>query len=141
MDKRIRLAAVSAAIVVLAGAAFLIPRGDDSSTPPTASSAIEATSATGATTVTRSTETRKPKPPLLTAANPKEIEVELGQTVVFAAESDTADEVHVHGYDKSMDLPADKRKTMRFKADIEGIFEIELEQSGQPIGTLTVSAK
>lgn len=141
MDKRTRLAAVAAAIVVLAGAAFLIPRGDDTSTPPTASPAVEATSATGATTGTGSSETRKPKPTLLTTANPKEIEVELGETVVFAAESDTADEVHVHGYDKTIDLPANKRRTMRFKADIEGIFEIELEQSGQPIGTLTVSSK
>lgn len=141
MDNRVKIAALVAATAVLVAALFLIPRGDEESADSVAAQNSEASGPTGSTAESSSARPRAPKPPLLTAADPKEIEFELGELVRFSAENPTADEVHVHGYDNSMELPADRRKTMRFRADIEGIFEIELENSGQPLGTLKVVSK
>ena len=142
MNSRIKFVALASAVVVLAGAVLLIPRGDETATSPsTTAQAGSVTPPTGATAASEPTKPRIPKPPLLTAAKPKELEFTVGETIRFAVENDVAEEVHVHGYDKAMELPANRRKTMRFKADIEGIFEIELENSGQPIGTLKVISK
>lgn len=44
--------------------------------------------------------------------------------------TDAADSVHVHGYDLLLDLEAGSSETLRFKADIPGVFEIELEENG-----------
>lgn len=141
MNSRIKFVALAAAVLVLAGAALLIPRGDETAAPPVTVQPGAATPPTGGSQTSEPTKPRVPKPPLLIVAKPKELEFTSGETIRFAVENDVADEVHVHGYDKSMELPANRRKTMRFKANIEGIFEIELENSGQPIGTLKVVSK
>lgn len=51
---------------------------------------------------------------------------ESGDTVrlAFVAESGAA-EVHLHGYDKELEVPAGATRTLEFTADAEGIFEIE----------------
>jgi heme/copper-type cytochrome/quinol oxidase subunit 2 len=41
--------------------------------------------------------------------------------------SDVADEVHLHGYDKKVDVAPGAPATLTFTADIPGIFEVELE--------------
>ena len=61
-----------------------------------------------------------------------------GETVRFAARSPSDDEIHVHGYDRSKDAPAGRTVRMSFKATITGIFEIEFEHAGRPIGELKV---
>ena len=71
----------------------------------------------------------------------RRIEVKKGDTVRFRATSTNADHVHVHGYDKLKDIPAGKTVTMSFKADIEGIFEIELEDAKKQIGELRVEPR
>lgn len=43
--------------------------------------------------------------------------------------SDVADEVHLHGYDLSVDLEEGVAGSIDFTADVAGIFEIELEAS------------
>jgi hypothetical protein len=54
-------------------------------------------------------------------------EVSIGDLVELVVQSDSADSVHVHGYDLLLDLEAGSSETLRFEADIPGIFEIELE--------------
>lgn len=54
-------------------------------------------------------------------------EVKLGDTVKIAIRSDTADELHVHGYDLTTDVAAGQDAELSFVADIPGIFEVELE--------------
>ena len=49
-----------------------------------------------------------------------------------------AEEVHVHGYDIKKDLAANETANVSFEASIPGIFEIELERSGTPLGRLKV---
>jgi hypothetical protein len=69
----------------------------------------------------------------------KRLELESGERARFVVESDVADEVHVHGYDVSRDVPAGGSVRFNFPADIEGVFEVELEQRGQQIAELRVS--
>jgi len=86
----------------------------------------------------QATPAPKPKPPLLTAATARTLTYNKGDTVVFRVRNSSAEEVHVHGYDIARDLPAGKTITLRFKADLEGIYEVELEQSGTPLGSIQV---
>jgi hypothetical protein len=84
------------------------------------------------------TPTPRPQPPLLTGDDVRTIRFTEGETVRFRVRSDTADHIHVHGYDLMKDVEAGKTATMSFKATITGIFEIELEDSHTPIGELRV---
>jgi heme/copper-type cytochrome/quinol oxidase subunit 2 len=52
--------------------------------------------------------------------------------------ADTSDEVHLHGYDIKRDLKPGGRVRFSFKADAEGIFEMELESSATQIAKLKV---
>jgi plastocyanin len=69
----------------------------------------------------------------------KEIEASKGDTVRFTVSSDVADEVHVHGYDLTRDIPAGGMARISFTAKITGVFEIELEGAHVPVGSLKVS--
>jgi hypothetical protein len=70
---------------------------------------------------------------------PRELEYDAGEAVRFSVRSDVADEVHVHGYDLSKEVPAGGTVTFSFTADIEGIFEVELEERGEQIAELRVN--
>lgn len=67
-----------------------------------------------------------------------EIEVETGDQVVFTVRSDEPEEVHVHGYDLAEDVGPDQDAAFDFAADLEGIYEIELENSAVQIAELRV---
>ena len=54
-------------------------------------------------------------------------------------ESNVAEEVHIHGYDKYVQVPADGSARTRFTADAEGIFEIEAHSTGELLAKLQVS--
>jgi hypothetical protein len=60
-------------------------------------------------------------------SGPDSFKVALGDTVDIWVVSDTADELHVHGYDVSHDLRPGVPLNLRFPADAPGIFEVELE--------------
>ena len=72
------------------------------------------------------------------AGSEKQLTFEEGDTVRFRVRSDTDEEVHVHGYDREVEVPAGKTVTVSFKATITGIFEIEFHHSGESIGQLKV---
>lgn len=84
------------------------------------------------------TRTPRPRPPLLQPGEEAELEVVEGDRVRLRVRSDTADHVHVHGYDIFRDVPAGQTVTVSFRADITGVFDIELEESHQPLGRLKV---
>ena len=84
------------------------------------------------------TPTPKPQPPLLRAGKVTKLRFTEGETVRFRARSAETEEIHVHGYDRYVDLPAGKTVTESFKASITGIFEIELHGTGEQIGELRV---
>jgi len=65
--------------------------------------------------------------------------VSKGDRVVLVVHSDTADEIHLHGYDLSRDVDAGGTVRIPFVADTPGRFEVELENLGVQIAELTVS--
>jgi hypothetical protein len=69
----------------------------------------------------------------------KTLTFEQGDRVRFKVESDVADHVHVHGYDLMEDVSPDRDGRFRFEANIEGRFEVELEDRGVQIAELEVS--
>jgi hypothetical protein len=64
--------------------------------------------------------------------------VKLGEAVVLRVVADVADEVHLHGYDKSADVAPGKPAQIRFTADVPGVWEVELEQRRQKLIELEV---
>jgi plastocyanin len=69
-----------------------------------------------------------------------ELEFNAGEEVRFKVESDEAEEIHVHGYDLMKEIPEGGGSvTFEFPAEIEGIFEAELEGQGVQIAELRVN--
>lgn len=67
-----------------------------------------------------------------------ELEFEQGDDIRFAVTSDSADEVHVHGYDVEAEVGPGDTAVLDFPADLEGVFEVELHHSGAQIAELTI---
>jgi hypothetical protein len=146
-----QLLIVGAAVAVLVAAFFIAKPSDDdgdssSSVATTAATAVTTppatTSSAGGTTATApAPPPAPPKPdpgPLLTGSSVESIKVDKGDTVRFRVKAPEDEEVHVHGYDNTYDVRAGVVKAIRFKASIDGIFEIELEHAGTQIAKLTV---
>lgn len=62
----------------------------------------------------------------------------LGEEVTIRVSGDSADHVHVHGYDLFLHLTEGAGELV-FTADIPGVFEIELEEAGITLIQLEVS--
>lgn len=73
-------------------------------------------------------------------AGPERLEVARGQAVRIEVTTDAADELHVHGYDKEVELTAGQPGTVAFTADVPGLFEVELHHSGAKLTQLRVGA-
>jgi hypothetical protein len=69
----------------------------------------------------------------------QELEYDAGDQIRFEVRSDVADEVHVHGYDLMEEVPAGGTVSFDFPAEIEGIFEVELEGRREQIAELRVN--
>lgn len=67
------------------------------------------------------------------------VPVALGTTVTVLVRSDVADEIHLHGYDRRVAVPAGGSARLRFTADIPGVFELELHDAGVALASLEVS--
>lgn len=68
-----------------------------------------------------------------------ELEFSAGEEVRFRVSSDQAEEIHVHGYDISKDVPAGGTIEIAFPAELEGIYEAELEKLGVQIAELQIN--
>jgi hypothetical protein len=60
--------------------------------------------------------------------------------VTFTVKSDTADEIHVHGYNLMKDVDKGGSVSFDFPAKMDGEFEIELEAHGEQIASLQVES-
>ncbi|MGH3897198.1 MAG: hypothetical protein ACRDTA_02895 [Pseudonocardiaceae bacterium] len=67
------------------------------------------------------------------------VKVALGTPITLAVSSDVADKVHLHGYDKEAQIPAGETGSVSFTADIPGVFEVELHESGLQLLQLQVN--
>ena len=66
------------------------------------------------------------------------VKVEQGSKVQIRVTSDVSDEVHLHGYDKMVDVKAGGTAKLTFTADIPGLFEVELESRAKQLTQLQV---
>lgn len=69
----------------------------------------------------------------------KRVSLKKGDKVVLVVRSDTADEIHLHGYDLSRDVAAGGVARIPFVASVPGRFEAELEALGVQLAELTVT--
>lgn len=69
----------------------------------------------------------------------EELEYSAGEEIRFRVSSDEAEEVHVHGYDIAEDAPAGGTVEFAFPAELEGIYEVELEKLGVQIAQLQIN--
>ena len=67
------------------------------------------------------------------------LEYESGEHVRFSVRSDVADEIHVHGFDITKDVPAKGSVRFAFPADIEGVFDVELHHADVKIAELRIT--
>jgi PBP1b-binding outer membrane lipoprotein LpoB len=67
------------------------------------------------------------------------IKVAAGQTVLITAVSDAEEELHIHGYDKELELSPGKPASVKFTANMKGTFEVETHKSGKLVAKLVVS--
>jgi hypothetical protein len=69
----------------------------------------------------------------------RRVEVDAGSVVALKVSSDTAEEVHVHGYDILRSVSDGHPAHFAFTAEIGGVFEVELEGSGRLLLQLEIS--
>ena len=67
------------------------------------------------------------------------VRVDLGSVVALMVTSDIAEEVHVHGYDILRAVSDGHPAHFAFTAEIPGVFEVELEDSGRLLFLLEIS--
>ncbi|MEA2399532.1 MAG: hypothetical protein QOK25_3088 [Thermoleophilaceae bacterium] len=68
----------------------------------------------------------------------KKINVKKGGQVRLTVHSDVADEIHIHGYDFHKEVKKGGSVSFAFKANVDGVFVIELESRKQQIAELRV---
>ena len=142
-----RIAALAVAVVVLVGA-FVLTRSDEEKPRPTepTTTVTPDTVASSATAPREETPAPPPTPREETirvrdgkpVGEPKTIEYNRGDTVRLRFRSDAAGEVHIHVYDRYVQLEAGSPASTRFKADKEGVFEIEEHGTGALLAKLEV---
>jgi hypothetical protein len=123
------------AVVVL----FFVFRGDDDN-----GTQAQTTPTTTTPTTTGSTTTvQEPTPKVFrintTVPGIKRVSVEQDRRVIMIVVADSTQEVHLHGYDLTSMVTAERPGGFNFRADEPGRFEIEFEGSGEQIAELTVT--
>jgi N-acetylmuramoyl-L-alanine amidase CwlA len=132
-----------AAIVVAVVAFLVIQGGDDSSDD--GDKAAQTTPAQ--TTPGETTPTASVPPPVTTiriedgkpVGGVAEIELDKGDMLRFRVKSDEAHEIHLHGYDVEKEVEAGGQVSYNLKADIDGIFEAEVEDLKEQIAEIRVN--
>jgi hypothetical protein len=117
-------------------AAFVIaqPGDDDDSKQSSNTTQTQEPTGTGTETDTTAEQPAEPAEPPVTRINVKggvidgdvkSIEVAKGDTVRIVVTSDVEDEIHLHGYDIEKEAGPGKPARFKFKATLEGAFELE----------------
>jgi hypothetical protein len=142
-SKTARLIAALAAVALIVVLFFAFSGDDESSDDP----APTPTATTEADGTTKSDPAKDPagEVPVIEIKDGQpvggvtELSFNKGDEIRFVVDSDTADEVHFHGYDVGQDVEAGGTVEFDVPADLEGIFEVELESTATPIAEITVN--
>lgn len=135
MQRSQRIGLLVAAAVVAVVAVVVLSGGDDDE------------SSDDSNTAAQTTADEPPKPEVTTivvkdgkpVGGVQEIEVDKGDTIQFRVKSDEDHEVHLHGYDIEKEVDAGGQVGFKLAADLDGLYEIELEDLSEPIGELRVN--
>jgi hypothetical protein len=165
MTRWTRLALAGGA-VVLAVVLFVVLRPDDDeeAEPTPAAQTTTGDTTTGETTTedaeteTETEDTTTEEAPTTQAEDPdapqrivvvvrngqpvggvKRPEIEEGKQVILIVRSDVSDHMHLHGYDLLADVAPGQPGRIRFRADLVGRFDLELEDRVLLIAELRVS--
>ena len=149
MSRNQRLSFLGIAVVIAVAAVIVLAGGGDpeqtseeaAATPTPTATSSPAGDEAGEEATPTPTPTPRPQPPLLQAGRERTLRVTEGETVRFRARSETQEEIHVHGYDRYVDLPPGETVDVSFRATITGIFEVELHGTGELIAQLRVDPK
>jgi hypothetical protein len=115
----LRCTSRSLCVALLAAAALITGCGSGSSAPKKLDATVKVVKA-------------------MPAGGVQSLDVKKGGTIHLVIQSDTADEIHIHGYDIHKDVPRNGSVTFDFAAKIDGVFVIELENHKQQIASLKV---
>jgi FtsP/CotA-like multicopper oxidase with cupredoxin domain len=140
----IAVAAVVIALVVSGGD----DNGEDATTAQTTAADTAPQTETGTETGTETeTETAPPEPePVrirVKGGEPvgglEEIELDKGDRLMIDVTADAPDHAHLHGYDIEKDVGPGQTAKFRVKANLEGIYELELHDSGAQLAKVRVN--
>ena len=114
------------------------------STEAATTAAAPATTAAVTTTEAAPTTTAEPAVLTIKVVDEKPVDgiaklkVKKGDQIHFIVDSDSKQEIHLHGYDIAKDAAPGAPAEFDLKATIDGVFEAELEDPGVQILKLTV---
>ena len=135
-----------AAVILVAGILIAASSGGDDDEPRQADTTAVTPPGEEGPTTTTTTEATKPPPPRVQTigirgggpvGGERTFEYERGDTIVLRFVSDAPGEVHIHGFDRYVDIGTRPQVT-RFKANLEGIFEVEEHGSGEILAKLEI---
>ena len=146
MSRAQRLGLVALTAAVAAGAFAIVQPtggGDEKGTDPSGSSgpapAARGDRGRARTPAVERIEVKQGSP----VGGVRRITLQKGDTArIVVSSGDTRDEVHVHGYDLTKKLaPGRRAAVFRFNTDLEGAFDIELEDAHAQLARLVVEPR
>lgn len=151
MTPRQRIVLLLIAAVILVGGIALAASSGGDDEPEQSGPATTLTQTEPAGGEKTSTTAGEPEPPAprvdtirIRGGKPvggaKTLEYESGDTIRLRFVSDAPGEVHIHGFDRYVQVGSSPR-TARFTANLEGIFEVEEHGSGEILATLEIRPK
>ena len=144
MPRRQRIVLLALAVLVAAVAVVVAGTGggDDDGVIDTRTAAPTATGA-ASTPAVPGAAARPAEPAIVIrggrpAGGVQRLRYRKGGDIVFLVRSDTAGEIHLHGYDIAKDVDAGGTVRFDVPAKIDGRFEVELEATETPLATVEV---
>ncbi len=142
--RRLLLATMVAMLVIACGdTATTTTTAAPPATTSTTAPSVTTTAAVGATTTVPKTTTTIREADVTVVGGvvdgPDTFEYTLGDQVDIVVLVDVADEIHVHSYDIMFDTEPGVPVLISFEADVQGIFEVELEGPSLPLFEIQVT--
>ncbi len=150
MQSNAAKAGLAVALIAVAAVLFVVLRGSEDKGP--SSDAVTAsTDSTLEQTGKKDDVQTQPKPApkpevptiLIKGGQPvggvEKLDFNNGDTIRFKVDSDVSGEIHFHGYDIAENVEAGGSVSFVVPATIEGIFEVEIEDTAVQIAEVTVN--
>lgn len=146
MSRNQRFGFIALAVAAAVAAFVILSPGDDDEPADRATTAPQTTPAQTTPTETELDPAPEAEPEVteirVEGGEPvggvAEIPAEAGELVRIVVDSDSPQEIHVHGYDIIEQAAPGSPARFEFEAELEGVFEIELEGPHTQIGELRV---